>query len=165
MPATWHYHELVSALEFLDMRNLPSATVKLMAYMTINWNQAVPLLVVLLLVYISTLLTRRLLFSPIAKFPGPKFAAASFFYEFYYDFVCRGRYEFKIEELHEKYGPIIRINPDELHIKDPDFFSQIYVSSGVQKSSRPASHRNATPSRESTATTLDHDHHAKGEKL
>ena len=127
--------------------------------MLINWNHAVLLLVVLSLVYISILLATRLIFSPIAKFPGPKLAAASFLYEFYYDFIRRGQYEFQIESLHEKHGPIIRINPDELHIRDADFYSQLYVTSGVRKSSRPASHRNATPSRESTATTLDHDHH------
>lgn len=135
-----------------------------MAYIIVNWTQAVLLLVVLLVVYVSTLLARRLIFSPIAKFPGPKLAAASFLYEFYYDFICRGRYEFTIEELHEKYGSIIRISPDELHIKDPEFFSEIYVTSGVRKSDRPASHRNATPSRESTATTLDHDHHRQRRK-
>ena len=127
--------------------------------MLITWNHAVLLLVVLWLVYISILLATRLIFSPIAKFPGPKLAAASFLYEFYYDFIRRGQYEFQIESLHEKHGPIIRINPDELHIRDADFYSQLYVTSGVRKSSRPASHRNATPSRESTATTLDHDHH------
>lgn len=161
LSTTWHYHETVSALEFphIAFSNRPTHGVH-----DNQLNQAKPLLIVLLLVYISTILTKRLLFSPIAKFPGPKLAAASFLYEFYYDFICRGRYEFKIEELHEKYGPIIRINPDELHIKDPDFFSQIYVTSGVRKSSRPASHRNATPSRESTATTLDHDHHRQRRK-
>ena len=135
-----------------------------MAYTIVTWSQIGLLVVVLFLLYISFLLAARFIFSPIAKFPGPKLAASTFFYEFYYDFVCRGRYEFKIEELHEQYGPVVRINPDELHINDPEFFSEIYVTSGVRKSSRPASHRNGTPSRESTATTLDHDHHRQRRK-
>jgi hypothetical protein len=43
-------------------------------------------------------------FGPLAKFPGPKLAAATLWYEFYYDVILKGRYTFKIKELHEKYG-------------------------------------------------------------
>jgi hypothetical protein len=43
-------------------------------------------------------------FGPLAKFPGPKLAAATLWYEFYYDVVLEGQYTFKIKELHEKYG-------------------------------------------------------------
>ncbi|KAF2836665.1 hypothetical protein M501DRAFT_901991, partial [Patellaria atrata CBS 101060] len=70
----------------------------------------------------------RLFFSPIAHFPGPRLAALTYWYEFYYDVACQGRYSWKILELHEKYGPVIRINPEELHISDPDFHAHLYVS-------------------------------------
>lgn len=43
-------------------------------------------------------------FGPLSKFPGPKLAAATLWYEFYYDVILSGRYTFKIKELHEKYG-------------------------------------------------------------
>ena len=43
-------------------------------------------------------------FGPLSKFPGPKLAAATLWYEFYYDAVLKGRYTFKIKELHQKYG-------------------------------------------------------------
>lgn len=46
----------------------------------------------------------RLYFSPLAKFPGPKLAALTLWYEFYYDVIKRGRYTWKIAELHERYG-------------------------------------------------------------
>ena len=46
----------------------------------------------------------RLYFDPLAGFPGPKIAAATRWYEFYYDVIKRGRYIYKIEEMHKKYG-------------------------------------------------------------
>jgi len=46
-------------------------------------------------------------FGRLAKFPGPKLAAATLCYEFYYDIVCDGRYSWKIRELHKQYGVLI----------------------------------------------------------
>ena len=56
------------------------------------------------LLYIFGVPIYRLYWSPIAKFPGPKLAAVTYLYELYYDIVKRGKYTFKIEELHAKYG-------------------------------------------------------------
>ena len=46
----------------------------------------------------------RLYLSPLAKFPGPKLAAFTSWYEFYYDYFQRGRFTWKIKELHAHYG-------------------------------------------------------------
>ncbi|KAI9823703.1 MAG: hypothetical protein M1819_001147 [Sarea resinae] len=78
--------------------------------------------------YLVGLAVYRLRYSPLAKFPGPKLAALTLWYEFYYDSIKRGRYSFEIEKMHREYGPIIRINPNELHINDPDYFDQLYGS-------------------------------------
>lgn len=43
-------------------------------------------------------------FHPLAKFPGPKIAAASYVYEAYYDWILMGRYGRRIEKMHERYG-------------------------------------------------------------
>lgn len=56
------------------------------------------------LVYCVALAVYRLYLSPLARFPGPKLAALTLWYEFYYDVVKRGRYQWKIKEMHEKYG-------------------------------------------------------------
>ena len=56
------------------------------------------------LLYSISLVTYRLFFSPIAKFPGPKLAASTFWYEFYYDVIKKGQYTWKLAELHKKYG-------------------------------------------------------------
>lgn len=76
----------------------------------------------------------RLYFSPVASFPGPKLAALTFWYEIYYDIIKHGRYTWKIMELHKHYGPIIRINPYEIHIIDPEFYDELYVGHSKRKS-------------------------------
>jgi hypothetical protein len=63
------------------------------------------------IIYTAYLALTRLVLSPIAKFPGPKLAAFTFWYEFYYDVVQGGRYTWKIGELHERYGWPITVHP------------------------------------------------------
>lgn len=82
---------------------------------------------VIIPLYWITLSVKRLYLSPIAHIPGPKLAALTQYYEFYYDIILGGQYTSKIIELHKKYGPIIRISPWELHISDPEFFSELYT--------------------------------------
>jgi hypothetical protein len=60
-------------------------------------------------VILSFLLTlvgaiRRLWFHPLSHIPGPKLAALTWWYEFYFDIIQPSRYVFKIQELHEEYG-------------------------------------------------------------
>ncbi|SPO06184.1 related to trichodiene oxygenase cytochrome P450 [Cephalotrichum gorgonifer] len=69
-------------------------------------------------------------FHPLSHFPGPKIAAASYLYEAYYDWILVGRYGREIKLMHDKYGPIVRINPDELHCSDPYFTDEIYAGPG-----------------------------------
>ena len=56
-------------------------------------------------------LVYRLYISPLAKFPGPKLAGATYWYEFYFDVIKRGQYVWEIKKMHEKYG----ITPYLLH--------------------------------------------------
>lgn len=48
----------------------------------------------------------RLIFHPLASFPGPKLAAATGLYETYYEVIKDGggRYWKEIEEMHRQYG-------------------------------------------------------------
>ncbi|KAF6817883.1 cytochrome p450 [Colletotrichum plurivorum] len=72
---------------------------------------------------------RRVYFSPLSKFPGSRLAALTLWNEFYWDVVKRGNFIWRIQDMHERYGPIIRINPHELHVIDPDFYDDLYASS------------------------------------
>jgi hypothetical protein len=65
---------------------------------------------------------QRLYFHPLSNFPGPKICAATRLYEFWWDAVERGRFWSRIPLLHDEYGPIVRIGPNELHIRDSEFF-------------------------------------------
>lgn len=60
--------------------------------------------VAVFILYSLVLVIYRLYFHPLTKFPGPKMAAATLWYEFYYDVNKRGSYIWKIRELHEEYG-------------------------------------------------------------
>ncbi|KAI0914391.1 cytochrome P450 [Ustulina deusta] len=93
---------------------------------SINWH----MLLVLISVYYGTLVFYRLFLHPLARFPGPKPAAISRWYEAYHDVVRGGQYTSKIAELHATYGPIIRISPHELHVADAAFFDTLYRTDG-----------------------------------
>jgi hypothetical protein len=41
---------------------------------------------------------------PLSQFPGPKLAAATIYYEAWFDVLKVGRYTWKIREMHEKHG-------------------------------------------------------------
>ena len=114
---------------------------------------------VVICLYLFCLSFYRVYLSPIAKFPGPKLAAATLWYEFYYDVVLGGQYQFKIKELHKTYGPIIRITPFELHIDDPDFYDEIYVGSSVRRTDKYARSAHAFGGPRAAFGTVDHHEH------
>lgn len=70
-------------------------------------SSSVSLPIVALLIwiaYIVGLAIYRIYLSPIAKFPGPKLAALTYWYEFYHEVILRGQYAFRINDWHDKYG-------------------------------------------------------------
>lgn len=67
-------------------------------------NQLVILATGLLFGWLIYTAYQRLYASPVAHIPGPKLAALTFWYEFYYDVILKGRYEWQIAELHKTYG-------------------------------------------------------------
>lgn len=119
-------------------------------------SAALPAAATLLAIYTFSLIFYRIYLSRLSSIPGPKLAAATYFYEIYYDIVRSGNMFKQLQILHEQYGPIIRINPREIHVNDPDFFNIIYSSEHRDASEY---HARTTPNRLSAFGTTDHDLH------
>jgi len=103
----------------------------------------------------------NLYFHPLANFPGPWWAGISHLHEFSFDVILRGQFFKQIGKMHEQYanvpspwgivttvsgnrktdsrdsGPIVRINPREIHINDPAFYETIYASSTEVRNKDP----------------------------
>ncbi|KAF2466572.1 cytochrome P450 [Lindgomyces ingoldianus] len=118
-------------------------------------------LTVVSLVYFIWLAFYRLCFSPLARFPGPKLAAATRWYEFYFDWWLGGKFVFEVERLHNEFGPIVRINPDELSINDPDFYNEIYVTEYRRRTEHYDVFAKGIDFDGSFLLTKDHDLHRK----
>ena len=67
-------------------------------------TQVIQTTAVILFLLTAAEAVRRLYFHPLAHIPGPKLAALSWWYEFYFDVVQQGKYVFQIQELHKQYG-------------------------------------------------------------
>ncbi|KAJ8111309.1 hypothetical protein OPT61_g6064 [Boeremia exigua] len=95
---------------------------------------------------------------PLSHVPGDKLAAATYWPEFYYDVVKFGCYTKEIAKMHEKYGPIVRISPHEVHCNDISFADEIYAVGG-RKRDKPVHQINGSAIGQAGFGTADHDLH------
>ncbi|KAK8023456.1 benzoate 4-monooxygenase cytochrome P450 [Apiospora marii] len=96
-----------------------------------------PVLVGLCGILLSLRSVYRLFFHPLSHIPGPRLAAISHASEFYHDVVRNGMYLWEVEKMHERYGPVVRINPREIHIKDPHFYDEVYAPASRKREKDP----------------------------
>ncbi|KAE8356476.1 Trichodiene oxygenase [Aspergillus coremiiformis] len=97
---------------------------------------------------------------PLRKIPGPKLAAIGPYLEFYHEVIRDGQYLWEIQKMHEKYGPIVRVNDREIHIKDSEYYHTIYTG-GTRKTNKDPTTVGAFDVPAATAATVDHDQHRK----
>ncbi|OJJ66524.1 hypothetical protein ASPBRDRAFT_69666 [Aspergillus brasiliensis CBS 101740] len=116
------------------------------------------LLPILFVFCVSARSIHRIYFHPLSKIPGPKLAAATHLYEFYHDVIRGGKFIWEIEKMHREYGPIVRINPREVHIADPSMYDEIYAGCGRKREKDPCMVSSYASSYAALAT-VDHDLH------
>lgn len=103
----------------------------------------------------------RLTLHPLASFPGPKIAAVTTLYEWYWDVYLEGKLTEHMVKLHEQYGPLLRITPDEIHINDSSVFDDLYARGTAEAARRHKSPRlsNRFGNRTDCFSTWPHELH------
>ena len=66
------------------------------------------ILAIFIVLFVTVVSLYRLTLHPLARFPGPKLAAVSGWYETYYDCFLLGKFSEHINKLHKDYGELPR---------------------------------------------------------
>ncbi|PGH20117.1 hypothetical protein AJ80_03685 [Polytolypa hystricis UAMH7299] len=118
-----------------------------------------------LFLYFFFLAVYRLWLSPLAKFPGPALNAISSLPIVVW--ALKGRLPMETRKLHEKYGPIVRVSPNELAFTSATAWQDIYGHrpgrEDLLKSRRHAASRDILPGVDSIGTgdNATHTHHRR----
>ncbi|KHN97497.1 Cytochrome P450 [Metarhizium album ARSEF 1941] len=76
----------------------------------------------------------NLYFHPLRNVPGPKLAALTDFYAFYWNWIRDEGYSKRFGSLHKHYNsPIIRIGPNHVHTNQPEYFDVIFKAGSKWK--------------------------------
>nr|UWK20198.1 cytochrome P450 [Trichoderma psychrophilum] len=94
---------------------------------------------------------------PKRSIPGPRLAAMSSLYEFWFDIVRDGKYPEEIKRMHEVYGPVVRISPREIHVQESKHRGIIRTPGVPRARKAPATVTFALPA--SVTTPVNHGHH------
>ncbi|RFU26932.1 hypothetical protein B7463_g9409, partial [Scytalidium lignicola] len=70
----------------------------------------------------------RAAFAPLSKLPGPWYSLFSDIFLMYKEFSAQRRVY--IHELHKRFGPVVRLGPNEVSFTSPEALKEIYQSSG-----------------------------------
>ena len=81
-----------------------------------SWTNIVIGFITLQLAYTIYTVITRIFLSPLRHIPGPKLAALTSWYEFYFDAIQQGKFVWKIKELHSKYGPPVLPRPNNQYL-------------------------------------------------
>lgn len=126
------------------------------------WDSLPTVLLATAVFYTLGLGLYRLTFHPLGHFPGPKLSAFTGWYEAYVDIFGgpHNTFAYDIQRMHDKYGPIVRINPHELHVSDHDFFDTLFAGGASKRDKYPPSASvQGTP--DAIFGTVGHDAHRR----
>ncbi|KAL6808077.1 cytochrome P450 [Trichoderma camerunense] len=131
----------------------------------LSTTEAIVVSAIVVALYLAGLGIWRLFLHPLAKFPGPRIAALTRWYECYFDVYLGGQYFKEIERLHSIYGPVVRISPEELHIKDPDWVTELYPLGNNRPRDKYAWFLSEGTNATSSATVKHHVHRQRRSTL
>ncbi|EXJ53868.1 hypothetical protein A1O7_09204 [Cladophialophora yegresii CBS 114405] len=112
----------VTILPTFDVRWTVSVDRKMAFLSLLLLGQALLILALVLRIFY------RLTLHPLSRFPGPRFAAVTNLYAVYYDLLSEDSLVKHLKALHDKYGPIVRVRPHELHVFDWDAYRTVFKS-------------------------------------
>ncbi|EOD48095.1 putative cytochrome p450 protein [Neofusicoccum parvum UCRNP2] len=125
-----------------------------------------PLLVAggLIALFALSVVFYNLFLHPLRKYPGPWYARATIFWSQYHSF--KGDLTFHVHAFHQKYGPVVRVAPNELVYTDPQAWKDIYGHrNGVPENEKdPANNADPDPAHLSIIRA-DRQHHSKLRRL
>ncbi|KEY67747.1 hypothetical protein S7711_04067 [Stachybotrys chartarum IBT 7711] len=103
------------------------------AWLVCQANKTVAVISSMLIVLLATVAAYRLFFHPLSAVPGPRIAAISNIWHAVH--ARNGQMANLGRTLHRKYGPVVRVGPNEVWFNTPEAHKAIYSSgSGFEKS-------------------------------
>ncbi|KAI0517899.1 putative benzoate 4-monooxygenase cytochrome P450 [Xylaria bambusicola] len=127
-----------------------------------HWNLLVGL-AIFVFSYTLVVSISRLYFSPLSRFPGPKIAAVTSWYETFFDLSTNNFPEI-LEQMHQRYGPIVRVTPWELSINDAEFYNDVFASAKSHRTSIQASRRIGLGLKDTILMSISHELHQQRRK-
>ncbi|KAI0396358.1 cytochrome P450 [Xylariaceae sp. FL0594] len=79
---------------------------------------------ILSIVYVASHVVYNLYLHPLRKYPGPLLGRSTLLWRFYN--VLGGRWHRRVDELHKKYGSVVRVSPNELSFASIESWKDIY---------------------------------------
>ncbi|TVY78561.1 Versicolorin B desaturase [Lachnellula suecica] len=119
----------------------------------------------LLLLYPLAIVVYNLYFHPLSKFKGPPFWGATRLG--FINSLIRGNLVRDVRDIHEKYGDVVRLAPDELSFAREDTWHDVYTKrAGHQQFLKNPVFFKAPPGQpENMVTTLNIENHARMRRL
>ena len=104
------------------------------------------------------------LLHPLHSYPGPWYAKSSIAWFVYHTF--KGDHVFLIHQLHLRYGPVVRVAPNELSFIDAQAWKDIYgYRPGVDEFAKDASERFSEDPAHPNIIVADRERHATLRRL
>ncbi|KAJ5662422.1 Cytochrome monooxygenase lcsI [Penicillium maclennaniae] len=91
---------------------------------TFTMTSTISLVAIALAAYLLWTIFYNLYIHPLSKYPGPKVAACTDLLNLYW--TSTGQYYYKLKELHDQYGDVVRVGPHTLVYRSPQAWKDIY---------------------------------------